>query len=230
MLKKILFFLCFLFSSGYALIVQDIDTTKPIKAVFSKTNGNRIAVNGGHVKKILGPPNICSICLEKESGQAFIKLLKPIDKPVIFTVITGSGQVQDIEVTFDDIIMEVIILQEEPLDKRMDGEEREGEDSNDEAVKVVKSMLSNHIPIGYVSRDIEKKSRECYVTDVIFIPQYVIENHENRIFNYLVSNNSQRKVVLSEKLLKNSRDLWIYLEKNCLDRQEKIQAIICERK
>ena len=224
----LLFLFSILFSKSFALVVQEIDIARPLKVSFSKTHGNRIAVSDGIVKKILGPPNVCSIRIEKESGQAFVNLLRPIKENVVFSIITGNGLVQDIEISFEDKISEVVILKE-PLD-----EEEESlvhiNDIQESAVKIVKGLLRQHIPKGFVFRDAGKYQRERNDMDLSFQLKSIIEGPLERVFIYEITNIRQKEQSICERFIKRRNDLWVFLEKKDLQPNEKTLAFIGEKK
>ncbi len=229
---KMLIFCFFLPYVGECIVFQEIDTATPLKVHFSKTHGNRIAVNNGTIKKIIGPPNICSIRIEQDSAQAFINLLKPQKESIVLSIITGNGYVQDLEVIFEEKMSEVVILNET---SSRDEKEQQNEifttDIHDSAAKVVKELLRKQVPAGFVKKELKNElTKESYDPSLRFETKFMLEGSMERIFIYQIQNIGDKQTFIKEKLLKKPEDLWAYLEKTELKPKEKSFAFICEKK
>lgn len=131
------------------LIVGKVDTTVPISCSFSTRNQNRILVKNGIVKKVICPEGFFSIQMESESGQAFVFPLRSFSGELTLSVITGSGQVQDLSVSVHDGASEVVVISDECM-----GEEEDYEllaiTQKEKEVLLVKDLLLGRTPVGYV--------------------------------------------------------------------------------
>lgn len=228
----LLFFCFFLPQEGESIVFQEIDTAKPLKVYFSKVHGNRIAVNNGTIKKIIGPPNICSVRIEQDSAQAFINLLKQQKESIVLSVITGNGYVQDLEVIFEDKMSEVVILNEtSSKDEKESQNEIFALDIHDNAANIVKELLKKQVPSGFVKKEIKNDLiKESYDPNLRFQTKFLLDGSTERIYIYQIINTGEEQIFIKEKFLKKPNDIWVYLEKEDLKPKEKSFVFICEKK
>ena len=78
-------------SSAFALVEKTIDEKHPVEVVFSTDTHNRISVEGGAVEKVFGDTALFSVNIDPATGNAFINVLKEIEKPAALTIVTSSG-------------------------------------------------------------------------------------------------------------------------------------------
>lgn len=213
-----------------AALSYDLDTTKLLRCSFSIDHHNRIMIQNGRVRKIIYPEENLSISLEEHSGQAFIYAVGRIEKPLALAVITDSGLVQDIELSFQSKESEVLILNEPQ-------EEEETKDvlpssivpcmtEEEQRQLLVNDILSGRLPEGYVSCTQPRWNRsiKCGLQGTNIVK---LENATSTIYIYEIVNRSKRKRKISEVDLACEGSTWICLESHTLKPREKILGIVC---
>lgn len=83
---------------------------KPLKVSFSQRDTNRVTIENGRIAKVFGTEELMAIQFDEENGQCFVKAKSHPGHPVTLTVITESGETQDLEITFKDVASEVVVL------------------------------------------------------------------------------------------------------------------------
>ncbi|WP_059062689.1 TraK domain-containing protein [Candidatus Protochlamydia naegleriophila] len=212
-----------------ATLSYDLDTTKLLRCSFSIDHHNRIMIQNGRVRKIIYPEENLSISLEEHSGQAFIYAVGKIEKPLALALITESGLVQDIELSFQNKESEVLILNE--------AQEEETKDAlpsciapymteEEQRQLLVNDILSGRIPDGYVSCTQPRWNRsiKCGLQGTNIVK---LENTTSTIYIYEIVNSSKKKRKISEADLKCEGSTWICLESHTLKPREKILGIVC---
>jgi hypothetical protein len=109
--------------SSEALVVHKLDSYHPLKVGFSTRGFNRIVIKEGRVKRIIAPEGLLEIHLEETTGQAFVAFTRLLQKPIVLSVITDQGNVQDLEITPSDVTSEVVLLSDpslQPIDTQND--------------------------------------------------------------------------------------------------------------
>jgi TraK protein len=224
MIKKYFVGASLLISSFYPLfgiIIQEIDTTIPLKCVFSNIHQNRIVVQNGRVEKVIFIDDSIAMRMEEESGQAFVCAINPTSRESVISIVTDKGQVQDLEIRFEDRASEVVIL-EEPCSKK-------NSDSTHNIGEQITQILSGQTPEGFYCIDGEEKLppiRSCLERSVISI----FEGYTETIRLERLTNTGCCKLRFSERDLCSSSTQWVYILKNALTSREETLAIISERR
>ncbi|WP_068470642.1 TraK domain-containing protein [Candidatus Protochlamydia phocaeensis] len=214
-----------------AVTFHDLDTTRPLRCIFSLKHHNRIMVDNGRVRKIIFPEENLSIRLEEHSGQAFIYTIGQLIKPVTLAVITESGLVQDIEIEFADKATEVVILKE-PIIESESGELNEKECNNDSLKEydapqsLVDTIFLGRIPEGYASCSLCRTFWQIK-SGIQATPIVKLEGKKDCIYIYEISNTAKRRLNISEEDLEIEGCQWICLETNQIRPKEKILGIVC---
>lgn len=223
MLKRLLLIPLFLFSVSEATIFHDIDTTVLIKCTFSSRHHNRIALDRGTIVKAFYTGTDVSTELDEESGQLFIRPLRIDVKPITISIITENGLVQDLEIDFEDQSSEILILKL-PDESNADLQGCKDGSNPHDFVEILEKILSGSVPEGYTSYEMDcnyQLIKKGVVTRKI--AKFV--GPTNTLYLWEIKNNSLLKKQLCETEFTSEGILWVYLAKNCLNRQEKTFAI-----
>lgn len=207
-------------------IFYDMDTTKPLKCSFSDRHPNRIMMDKQSIEKVIhAEPESLQILIEDKAGQAFVMANQEITDPVTLCVMTSNGEVQDLEVTFQEQASQLVILQaKQPSDlaKQLPVEDCKME-------TIIQAVLANQIPRG------------SFVTSFCIEPSFLRKNMKIQEINrfdrqfeiirvFTVSNCSKQKQIIQEKELLFENAAWVFLEKNTLIPKESLKAIVCIKK
>lgn len=212
-------------SSAWGVVVHRVDTTLPLKCSFSGTQHNRILVNGGFVSKVIFPESYFTVRLEEESGQVFVTSLGgAFPKPMTISVITGTGHVQDIEVTFENKETEVVVLHEPK--EGFEAELLEISSPESKSIKSIKTILLGESPVGYVRLD--KTQEEKFLKEGMVKVESIsfFQGAYEVIQSFRLTNESKCDLELIESELKEFGDKWIFLTKNELSPGESIIAVV----
>jgi|GEM_PF-4978156 len=226
MIKTLLLLIFFCLSLvpqiAYALIIKTIDELHPLQVTLSQQSLNRIAVENSGIRKVIAPEGLLDIQIDDVTSQAFITVIEPVDRPIAISVITDSGYVQDIEISSKDKPIETVLLKEPKK-----GEETEKFLPRKLITKVIASLIQSTLPHGYVAskvlyEDIRKLRNQGLQIQAL----EAIEGPYEKIVKYKLINTSQVKTPLKESNFATPKDLWIFLEKDILQPNEKTQLII----
>lgn len=186
-------------------------------------------IQNGRVRKIIYPEENLSISLEEHSGQAFIYAVGRIERPLALAVITESGLVQDIELSFQSKESEVLILnepQEEDVKEEFSTCTTPCMTEEEQRQLVVNDILSGKIPEGYVSCTQPRWNRsiKCGLQATNIVK---LESTASTLYIYEIVNISKRKRKISEVDLECEGSMWVCLESHNLKPREKVLGIVC---
>lgn len=207
-------------NSLHALIEQAINEKKPIEITLSTTSHNRISVEQGSVEKVFGDERFFSINLDRTTGNAFVSLLKPIsDKPIVLTVVTSSGFIQDLSVFAEERPSEHLILRhdaekEDPIDFTTN--------FHTHTVEFLNSILEGKIPLGYGQRGLRIDDTLSLPHPLIASPLKAFEGPFEETVIYAIKNRGKHSIVLDAESIKKDAS-WVFL--NAHELQAKEQAI-----
>ncbi len=202
------------------LILQEIDTFHPLRCTFSTYQQNRVAVEKGRLEKAIFLEESLIVKLEEESGQAFIHAIAPLSQPILISLITEKGKVQDLEITFADQPGEVIVLTEK---KKL------SESTYHPIADLIDSILTGQCPKGYACFDSKEETKQLSkVLTLNLISQF--ENEEQVIYFMRLTNTSKQAQRLYEQKFSTPCTQWIYLVKNRLAPYEETVALQAVKK
>jgi TraK protein len=207
------------------VVFHNLDTTYPIHCTFSSNFHNRVMVEDGYVKNVIIPnEELYSIHLEESSGQAFIYTRDLNPQEATFSIITNTGKVQDIQVSFADRPTEVVILKEEkPLLQEENNLVEQAVE--DDLLKKIKVICEGKIPTHYVP---------CALTTKEWKPKKGIslklcsklEGPVDVLYIYRIQNCSKQTIAIQEQELQSAKSQWIYLQAHKLKPKQTALCII----
>jgi hypothetical protein len=210
-------------ASGFALVEKKIDPKHPIEVVFSTHSHNRIAVEDGAVEKILGDHSLFSVNIDPSTGQAFVNVLNEIkEKPVVLTVVTSSGAVQDLSVRSNDGQPEQVFLKEENEAEWV----IRPEVSHAATVEFLNQLLEGAAPQGYGLREWEEKDQLSLPDPLKARGIKVVEGPFEVVRIFEIENPNEKPIVLNPSALKKESDSWVYLNLREVKKGEKSICII----
>jgi len=214
---------------AFAAIEQQIDEKAPLTVRFSRHSHNRISVANGSIRKLFGDPSLFSISIDETIGQAFVNVLQDIaELPASLTVVTNSGQVQDILVTSDERPSEHLILKEEFADiEEMPSLPME---FHTHTIEFLNDILTGKVPLGYGKRELQKGDELALPAPLEATPIRVFEGPYEKIAVYRITNKGRKPIVLKAGSMKKPEDHWVFMDVNELDFTEQAICIISSPK
>lgn len=215
-----------------AAIFHTIDTTSPLICTFSSKYQNRVMVEKGRIQKVIAvDEERLSIFMEELSGQAFISARDQNPEDTTISVLTETGQVQDLHVTFIDRLPEVVILTDSCL---LDDQKDPGEDIQQKAAESyvfdkVSDILRGNIPTGYIPCQV-KRSLLKPKKGIILETLAQLEGPDEILNLYQIINTTCKQKILNEVELQSPGCRWVFLETNTILPKQKVLGIIAVQK
>jgi hypothetical protein len=204
-----------------------IDTTSPLLCTFASKYQNRVVVEKSKIQKVIAADEEhLSIFMEELSGQAFICARNQEAEETTLSIITESGLVQDLQVTFIDRLPEVIILTDPGLERKPENEqEKVQEKVENHLFATIEELLIGNIPQGYIPCPIKQmqwRPKKGIVLETVA----QLEGADEILTLYHIINSSNKQKSLKEEELQCQGCRWIFLEANSLLPKQKILGII----
>jgi hypothetical protein len=208
-----------------AVLFHEIDTTRVLKCTFSSIHHNRIAVDKGRIKKLIYPNEQLYVSSEEESGQVFIQSKDAYSAPTTIAVVTQGGYVQDIEIAFQEIPAEVVILSEPPS---CDASSvvQDSPFCPDDSLRVkIEAVMQGKVPDNYFERPFEEKiwKPKLGLVGRTFLK---LRGPSDTLYVFEVQNTCRKNHVLLEKDLYCQKAKWIFLEKTSLNPSETLMGMV----
>ena len=220
-LMKLIFLFLLFIPPLSAAIFEEMDTIKLLKCSFSSRYHNRIAIDGGRIKKAIFVEQGISIRLDNETGQVFVHPMCEYPGETTISVISEEGTVQDIHLHFIDKPSEVLILKPEEPEK--ENFLLQIPKSQDEIVSLV---LSEEIPDGYIRH--EGNNKPFLFKRGIYLQQTsAFVSKEDILYLWQVENRSKQQQSLEKLCFQGGEE--IYIGKKVLMPNEKTFVIILVR-
>ena len=129
----------------------EMNPTEVIPVCLSSCNHNRIGIIGDRIKKVFFRGTDISVDVEENSGQIFVQALRADCPNTTLSIVTCSGYLQDLELSFIDKSSEIVLLQ--PQNTSWIESQQEVCENADESdlTSIVEGFLKGEIPEGYVS-------------------------------------------------------------------------------
>ena len=208
-----------------AAIFHEIDSTKALSCTFSNKQHNRILVEEGRVKKVICQDEKLLVRVEDISGQVFIQAKYPLQDPILISVVTQDGLVQDVEIHFANCSSQVVVL-------------RNGypEECFNEVTEVISCEISpvqesidcilrGKVPVGYQSVPF----RRSVIHPKIGVSSKLVGRLQglvDTLLVYEVANSTCFRRKVFEKEIACRGALWAFLQKNCVSPRERILAVV----
>lgn len=196
-----------------ATTITNFDPLHLFRCTFSSRHHNRIVVQNGRIATVVVPEGNITANLEETSGQLFINALHPNPPVTTISVVTESGEVQDLEIEFEDIQSETLVLT--PIfEGEFLCENSCSPVSREQAVSsVIDSILSGKIPCGFMSSSDGWERRLLKKNIVAEITGKLISDREI-VYIWKVTNKSffYKNVYFSDFQFLNPS--WVYIDKH----------------
>lgn len=236
MLKHYFWFSFWLVNIGIlqlsAAMFHVIDTTSPLLCTFSSLYQNRVMVDKGKIQKVIAcDEDKLSIYIEELTGQAFISAREPQAESTTLSIVTETGLVQDLHITFIPRNSEVVILEDPQLDEKeclQNTQEPQKAAEQDLLVKV-REILQGHLPEGYLPCQV--KNQVWKVKKGIQLELLAcLEGPDELLYLYQASNTTCKFQSLSECELQCQGCRWVFLETNTLSPKQKMLGVLAMEK
>lgn len=211
-------------TSLYAALEIGIDEKNPLPVTFSRISHNRISVEDGAVERVIGDGSIFSVTLDRVTGNAFVNVLRDIgEKPIMLTVITSSGLIQDLSISsYEGHSQHVILQEEEEIEEFLPNEEL----FHAATVEILNKILEGKIPLGYGQRGLEGEEKLELPNPLIATPVKAFEGASETIIVYRLQNNGRQPVVITSDSLKKDDHLWVFLNGQELKSKEQVLCVM----
>jgi TraK protein len=215
---------CFCVSLGANQVIE-MDSNVLFKCVFSSRHHNRIAVSEQRIKKVIYPEGEVLIRMEEDTGQIFVHAMVPNPLETTITVITSEGDVQDLEISFADRPLEVLLLKGKSEDCLCELSSLELDDERSAMHNIIESLLfgktpAEHIPVQDRQICFRVKSRVMAKSVMRLIgPLFTV-------YVLHLENQGCKKACIHEKEINCIRGEWVFMEKHELKPCEKGLALI----
>lgn len=213
MFSKVLFLFMMVLQVASATTITNFDSLHLFRCTFSNKHHNRIVVQDGRIATVVAPEGDISASLEETSGQLFIHALHSNPPVTTISIITESGEVQDIEMIFEDIPSETLVLTPVFEEKFECDHDSCGYSKEQSTSFVVDAVLSGKIPYGFSSvvgcseRRVLKKGVVAEVTGKLISESEIV-------YIWKINNKSlfSKKINYSDFRFLNPS--WIYIDKH----------------
>lgn len=194
-------------SSAFALVEKTIDEKHPIEVAFSTETHNRISVESGSVEKVFGDQALFSVSIDPSTGNAFINVLKEIEKPAALTVVTSSGAAQDLLVRSTEGPSQQVWL------KEAEGEEWSIRPvlSHGSAIEFLNELIDGKTPSGYGERDWEEGEVLDLPSPLVVTRVKALEGPFESVCVYRIQNPEYKTVVVDPEALKKDPNAWVFV-------------------
>jgi hypothetical protein len=178
-------------------------------------------IEEGRIKKVIASDNerLC-IQMEEISGQAFVYARDANSKETAISVVTDTGIIQDIQLSFQDKPPEVVVLKDATLEK-----EEKCEKSQNPALLCVQAIMSGNVPCGYTPCSMGK-GKWYPKKDIALEPIMKLEGTDDFLYVYRATNLLKQSHTLIECELECKGSRWIFLESNILKPKQTILSVI----
>jgi hypothetical protein len=220
----------FMLASLEGTIIETLDTTNLLRCTFSSRHHNRIVVNGQPIVKVIFPEGAIAIRTEEESGQVFVSSVSLDAIPNTVSIITSSGFVQDIEISFKDIPCESLFLvfpstEEDNQDDICNHDVPEV----NQRKEILDSILSGKVLEGYYCEDGSQESY-CIKPGVFMKEVTKLEGSREEIYIFDVINQARNCKNLVESDFTCLEGSWVYIDNSFLKSGERTFAIVSVRR
>ena len=223
---KSLFCLLMAISVELAAVQQiSMDHRSLLQVNLSYRNHNRIGIVGDRIKKAFFKSSNMSVEMEEDTGQIFVQALTPGCPPTTLSLISATGNVQDMELRFSDCPSEIVFLEpmlessSMPFDEGCCDGAFAAPIEEEEMKEIVEGFIKGVLPEGYVSVEdqesptvIEKGLKQRRVSRLI--------GNKQIVFVYRLQNDSCKVKTVTECMVNILDGDWVFLDRYSLKPRE----------
>lgn len=210
--------------SAFAAQYIQMDQTTVIPVNVSLRTHNRIGISGDRIKKAFFKGTNVSVEVEEETGQLFVQAIRPNCPVTTLSIVSMAGEVQDLDLCFQDISSEIVILQQRGIPE-IEGKSIGIETVACETVEqsslttLIDGIIQGIIPEGYASiEDQDKPQKICEGLKIQRISRLV--SNDQIIFIYHLQNTSCKTKLVTECQVNVIDGDWVFLDRNKLRPEE----------
>jgi hypothetical protein len=222
-MKKIVFMVFYYFLATNVHAIQKYHgSVDPVQIVVSSKHLCRFYVEGDRIQKIIGSTDFLLIESDEDVGHIWMRSHEMRKDPIIVTIITEKGYIQDLKILTVEKPCETIAFI--PLKNKEDKKEESG---REEIISLVKSILRNENKEGYLSYE-NSVSRAGY-NGIVFTS---LSSYKGRHFVasfYSIKNTLTHSQIVKESSFCNSKCVSATLLKSQLQPDESTSLVIVER-
>jgi len=211
------------FSWLFALQTYPMVNHEKTEVIISKEQPNRIAMKGDRIAQIFGAQGAFEVETDEETGQIFVKLLKSAaGKPLTLTLISEAGLTHDLTllpqaVGFQSILLDPTIPSRPPEHNPVSYVQR--------MTHLMKAMIRGESAKGFTRTPFQGMARS-YPAPLTVKPCLKYQGTQTEGFVYLLKNDGNKPLLLTEAVLAFPQDLALSLSKTCLNPGEAVHLFL----
>ena len=215
---RLCFVFCFFFSKSYGYLRLPLQQQKHIVSL-SKKDMNKISFENDRIKRVIGLDSSCSMEFDEDLGQIFIKSMQENESSSTLTLMTESGAMQDIEISFLDKSGEhLVIYSEGELDSSQDKSSNKTGGLIDFVKKVFNGKVEKH--------KLKKGVFDRKQGDLKLVAKFSMKSLRYKALVFEIFTNNKNGSNISEKEISKENDQAIFLESNHVAYKTSITCII----
>jgi hypothetical protein len=197
-----------------------MDPTSVIPVELSSQNHNRIGIVGDRVKKAFFKASEISVDIEEGTGQLFVQTIKAFPTTTTLSVVSASGEVQELELIFRSGSSEIILLQpKDPVSLSPSLMMTVDSLEKDSIQQVVTHVLQGTVPEGYETFDDPDPAPEIIRgLKVERIARLV--GDKQIVFIYRAQNTCKKEICVTECQVNVLDGDWVFLDRSRLQPEE----------
>lgn len=215
--------------------VRKITPYERIPLTISLLDTNKITIENSAVARVYGDQGHFSFENDHETGQLFFKVVEPLTHPLTVTIVTTTGETQDIEVRAGEKKGAHLRLRAEKREKvgASLGSVSEGLNSDiyqQECMRLMKAILKEEaLPDAVVKTDhLSLHNRQVDGLKMTCIKK--IERPFDVALFYRVTNEQDEPISLKESIVATPMDELIYMKAHELEVDASTEAVVIQRK
>lgn len=208
---------------AFSAQIFDLDPYKRIPVIVSFNELNRITVENDKIQQIYGDEGRYIIQGDEISGQVFVRPHADNLSPFTVTVITQSGQTQDLLLTPKDGNARAIVIRPKSIEKKLSS----SGNLDEQIINLTQAMLHDRKIEGFeVNRNINS-IQKLNQAELKTVCQYLGENLEGLIL--VVRNVSSQNLNLQPQMFLSPKTLSVAITENILSPQSTTRVFIVRR-
>lgn len=212
-------------STPKALVTSEMNDLKPLKVSFSQRDTNRVTIENGRIAQVFGTEELMAIQFDEENGQCFVKAKSHPGHPITLTVITESGETQDLEITFKDVASEVVVLRSIKSTDTLPPD-----DGGDPLIEVMKWVLQGKLPKGVRFKPLETHKTIAVQKGLERQLTHVLQHGEYRVDKGTIKNTTGTALRLHESKVSVKGDVAIYIKDRTLVPNQSTYVLVVRKR
>ncbi|MDP1975937.1 MAG: type-F conjugative transfer system secretin TraK [Alphaproteobacteria bacterium] len=222
-MKKFIFMALYSFLATNVHAIQKYHgSVDPVQIVISKKHLCRMYVEGDRIQKIIGSTDFLSIEFDEDVGHIWVSSYEMQKEPIIVTIITEKGYIQDLKILTSEKPCETIAFI--PIKNK---EDKKVKSDREEIISVIKAILKNKNKEGYIPYE-NPPNRGGY-NGIIFTPLRAYKGRQFMANLYSIKNTLTYSQIIRETAFCGVKCMAASSLKSKLEPNENTSLVIVER-